>query len=55
MHDLATQTIAREARDRVLGSDVFLWENGTLAGQAVRSDSSGYVSLAQPQSSAWSV
>ncbi len=54
MHDLATQTIAGEARDRLLGSDVFFWENGTLTGQAVRTESSGYVSLAQPQSSAWS-
>ncbi|WP_310489996.1 hypothetical protein [Chamaesiphon sp. VAR_69_metabat_338] len=55
MHDLATQMMADEDRDRVLGSDVFFWENGTLTGQAVRTDSSGYVSLAQPQSSAWSV
>jgi hypothetical protein len=55
MHDLATQMISNEVRDRVVGSDVFFWENGTLSGQAVRSESSGYVSLAQPQSSAWSV
>ncbi len=55
MHDLATQLMTDEDRDRCLGNDVFFWENGTLTGQAVREESSGYVSLGQPQPSAWSV
>jgi hypothetical protein len=55
MHDLATQLMTGENRDRCLGNDVFFWENGTLTGQAVRDKSSGYVSLAQPQPSVWSV
>jgi hypothetical protein len=55
MHDLATQMIAGADRDLCLGSDVFFWENGTLTGHAVREESSGYVSLGQPQPSAWSV
>jgi hypothetical protein len=55
MHDLATQLMTDEDRDLCLGNDVFFWENGTLTGQAVRAESSGYVSLGQPQPSAWSV
>ncbi|WP_106306819.1 hypothetical protein [Chamaesiphon polymorphus] len=52
MHDLAETMMARDV-DRSLSSNVFFWENGSLCGHAVREESSGYVSLGQPQLSAW--
>ncbi len=55
MHELATQLMSYQGRDRHLSSDVFCWDNGTLIGQSVREASSGYISLGQPQESAWSV
>jgi hypothetical protein len=55
MHELALQMMAREERDRCLSKDVFFWENGTLIGHSVSEASSSYISLGQPQASAWSV
>jgi hypothetical protein len=53
MHDAAQSMMGRAEPDQCISSNIFFLESGNLIGQAVRDDASGYISLAQPEESAW--
>jgi hypothetical protein len=53
MHNAAQSMMGRAEPDQCISSNIFFWENGNLVGQAVRDDSSGYISLAKSEESEW--